>query len=73
MNDKSWINENIDIDFSLPLSIQNIINVLTELNQKHDYCYYDYVEALDCTAKEMVVRGKLTKKQWDTLLNKYEG
>ncbi|NBK97240.1 MAG: hypothetical protein EOM50_04375 [Erysipelotrichia bacterium] len=72
MKNKSWIKKNIEINFPLPKSIQNIIEILEELDEKQDYCYYDYLEELDCTAKEMVVRGKLTKKQWDTLLEKYE-
>lgn len=72
MENKSWIKEKIEINFPLPRSIQEIIDILTNLNIEQDYCYFDYVEALDCTAKEMVVRGKLTKKQWDTLLAKYE-
>ncbi len=65
MKNKSWIKEDVVIDFPLPRSIQNIIEILTNLNKEQDYCYYDYLEELDCTAKEMVVRGKLTKKQWD--------
>ena len=73
MEHKSWINESVEITFPLPISIQNTITTLTELNKEQDYCYFDYVEALDCIAKEMVVRGKLTKKQWDTLLAKYGG
>lgn len=58
---------NIEINFPLPSSIQEIIEILTNVNIEQDYCYFYYVEALYCTAKEIDVRGKLTKKQWDTL------
>lgn len=68
-----WINEDIVIDFPVPKSLLPIIAALEELDEKEDYCYFDWSEALDCSAKEFVVRGKLTKKQWDLLCAKYDG
>ena len=68
-----WINESIEIDFSLPKSTQLLIKKLEELDIAEDYSYFNWAEALDFEAKELVVLGKLSTKQWDLLCEKYDG
>ncbi|MBS5683287.1 MAG: hypothetical protein KHW81_02535 [[Clostridium] innocuum] len=70
---KVWINKIIDINFEVPASIKEFMEILDSLNDAQDYCYFDYADLLDNTAKELVVRCVLSKKQWDTLNEKYGG
>lgn len=72
-NERNWINDEVEIDFEVPQSIQNLINELEKLDDAEDYAYFNYSEALDCAAKELVKNGKLTKFQWDKLCARYEG
>ena len=67
----AWINNEIEIDFEVPKSLQNLIDKLEKYDAAEDYTYFNYSEALDDGAKELVVRGKLTKEQWDLLCAKY--
>ncbi len=73
MANEVWINKSIDINFEVPASIKEFMEILDRLNDDQDYCYFDYADLLDNTAKELVVRGVLSKKQWDTLNEKYGG
>ena len=69
----AWINKEIDIDFEVPKSLQNLIDELENLDDEENYAYFNYSEALDDGAKELVVKGKLTKEQWDLLCARYGG
>lgn len=69
----NWINDEIEIDFDVPKSLQYLIDELEKLDAAEDYAYFNYSEALDDGAKELVVQGKLTKEQWDLLCTKYNG
>ena len=73
MKKYNWINEAVKIDFSLPKGILFLIKKLEELDAAENYAYFNYSEALDNAAKELVVKGRLSSKQWDLLCAKYVG
>ena len=68
----NWINDKVKLSFKLPRSLQPLVEKLEELDQAYNYAYFNYSEALDCAAKELVVQGKLTREQWDLLCAKYD-
>ena len=70
---RNWINDEIEIDFDVPKGIQDLINELEKLDDAEDYAYFNYSDALDCAAKELVKKGKLTTSQWNKLCAKYDG
>ena len=67
----TWIDGSVAIDFPLPKYMQNLIKQLELLDAAEDYSYFNYSDALDVQAKEMVVQGCLTREQWDLLCLKY--
>lgn len=69
----NWIDESIVIDFDMPLIMKNLILDMEKLDEKEDYGYFNYCEALDDLAKEAYVQGWLTKAQWNMLVRKYGG
>ena len=69
----NWINDEIELDFPVPKSLQYLIDRLEELDRTEDYSYFNVSEALDCGAKELMFQGKLTHAQWDLLCAKYDG
>lgn len=69
----NWIDESIVIDFDMPLIMKNLILDMEKLDEKEDYGYLNYCEALDDLAKEAYVQGWLTKAQWNMLVRKYGG
>lgn len=68
-----WINDEIEVSFELPRSLQYLVKKLEELDQAQNYAYFNYSEALECAAKELVAKGRLSMKQWDILCAKYDG
>ncbi len=69
----TWINDDVKIDFPIPKILQDKVEELEQLDQAGDYCYFDVCEYLDDDAKEFYVQGKITKKQWDKLVTRYDG
>lgn len=66
-----WIDDTIKIDFPVPKAMQILMNECEQLDLDEDYAYFNYIETLDCDAKELVYRGILTEKQWDIINTKY--
>lgn len=73
MKKYNWINDAVIIDFPLPQGLLPLINKLEVLDASEDYAYFNYSEALDNAAKELVVKGRLSIHQWDLLCAKYDG
>lgn len=69
----NWINDEIKLSFKLPRSLQPLVKKLEELDRAQNYAYFNYSEALDCAAKELVAKGRLTHRQWDELCARYVG
>ena len=66
-----WIDDQIVIDFKLPEAMLDIMKKIEELDQKGDYAVINYANTLDIYAKKLYSDGVITKKQWDTLIEKY--
>lgn len=62
---ENWIKKEVIIDFSVPSSVQYLIDLCEKANSEEDYAYFNYVEALDYTCKELFATGRMTRKQWD--------
>ena len=73
MGDYNWINDNVKIDFSLPKILKDKVIELEKLDKDKDYRYFDVCEYLDDDAKGYYVEGKISKKQWDMLVSRYDG
>lgn len=69
----NWINDEVKLSFKLPTSLQPLVKKLEELEQAQNYAYFNYSDALDCAAKELVVKGRLSVQQWEELCAKYDG
>ena len=54
MKKHHWINDDIVIDFPLPQSMLYLIEELEKLDAEEDYAYFNYAEALDTGAKELI-------------------
>ena len=70
--DGQWINDDIIIDFPVTAGIQELMNMCEQAYRDKDYAYFNYEEALDYACKELVTKGKMTHKEWETILQRYE-
>ena len=66
------INDEIKIDFKVPRSIVHQIQELEKLDSEKNLLYFDYCDHLDILAKNAYAEGMITKKEWDTLLMRYD-
>ena len=66
-----WISDNVKIDFVLPKDIEWLCKECERLEAEHNEAYFNYADHISVLAKEAVVQGHLTKKQWETLERKY--
>lgn len=73
MSKYNWINDDVKIDFPLPKILQDKVTELEELDKEMDYRYFDVCEYLDDDAKGYYVAGRISKKQWDMLVTRYDG
>lgn len=71
MEEESWIDESITINFSIPSILQEIVDSCEQHNRERDYRYFDDVDDMWVWAKNLCVSGKITKKQWETLELRY--
>lgn len=69
---ENWIKKEVIIDFSVPSSVQYLIDLCEKANSEEDYAYFNYEEALDYACKELFATGRMTRKQWDTINERYE-
>ena len=69
---EQWINDSIIINFPIPSGIQELMDMCEQAQKNKDYGYFGYEEALDYACKELVTQGKMTKKQWNIILERYE-
>lgn len=68
-----WIRDEVEINFEVPTSLQRVIKDLEDCDINDDVRYFDYVDELDVGAKYYVSEGRMSERQWDTLLYKYIG
>lgn len=67
-----WIVDDVKIDFPVPNIIQEDIDKLEKLDRENCDLYFDYCEVLDDTCKVFYMNGTITKKQWDTIVSRYD-
>ncbi len=69
------IDHSIEMDkTSLPKGMRNLIEELEGYDKEGDWIAYDNIsECLESDAKECLIRGLITEKQFDILLKKYRG
>lgn len=72
MNNKNdWINEDIKIDFCLPIILKNEIEECERLAKENDYEFFPCAYNLDAICKGLVGTGHLTQEQWDIICARY--
>lgn len=68
----NFINDNIKIDFPVPINIQDFIEIAEKADlENHLGIYIAYADAIDVAAKNAYAAGKLTRRQWDLLCMRY--
>lgn len=69
----NFINGDIKIDFSVPASLQELIDIAEKADLDNDIgTYINYANGIDIAAKNCYGAGLITKKMWDTLCMRYE-
>ena len=66
-----WINEDIVIDFPVSKVLQNTMNEAEELDLEENPEYFCVADILDVLCKEAFVNKKITRAQWNTIVNRY--
>ena len=72
MKKYNWVNDEINIDFKVPKSIEHQIEELERLDEEKNILYFDYCDHLDVLAKNAYAEGMITKKEWDALVMRYD-
>lgn len=67
-----WIVDDVKIDFPVPKTIQDKIDELERLDQENNDLYFDNCEFLDDACKFLYLEGIISKKQWDTIVSRYD-
>lgn len=68
----NFINEQFIIDFPVPLALQESIECAEDADKRNDYATYStYADNIEMLAKNCYSCGKITKKMWTTLSNRY--
>lgn len=67
-----WIKEEVEIDFKVSKVMKNMMEECEKLDLEEDYAYFNYCETLGYMCKEAYVQGKMTKKQWEIIEERYE-
>ena len=67
-----WINDDVKVDFPVPKLVRDKIEELEKLDHEENDLYWDNCEYLDDTCKMMYMEGAMTKKQWDTVVSRYD-
>lgn len=69
----NFINDNYKIDFELPMSLKELVDMAEKADADNDLGnYIVYADGIDVAAKHFYSVGRITKKNWDTLLYRYE-
>lgn len=67
-----WINEDIVLDFRLPLTLRNTIEEIEQADLDGDEVEYDALsDIIDVLCKDYCAEGVFTKEQWDLVCRKF--
>lgn len=68
-----YINDKIKIDFPVTKNIREAMEDAEKYDREDNYgMYYNNADFIDIAAKECYVNHKLTKEQWDKLVERYQ-
>ena len=68
----NYIHDEINTDFAMPRSLQDVIEFMEKADKEEDYgTYLAYADAMDTVAKNCCASGSISRKQWDALVAKY--
>ena len=75
MNDKSFIDNSIEIDINnLPKELQEIIMALEEYDKKGDWFNYDFkFDELEVDSRSMLIHNMICESDYKKILEKYGG
>lgn len=65
------IHDEVKIDFEVPSVLQEILDMAEESDLSQDGNYYNLVETIFSLSKNLCADGIITRKQWDTILQRY--
>lgn len=71
MQKHNFINDEIQLDFKVPESLDWLVNQCKECDANNDWGYFGWADALDDACKELYRQGEMSKKQWDSIIEKY--
>lgn len=66
-----WVNEDIKIDFPISEGMKNTMEEAEQLDLEESVEYAAVADILDVMGKEAFVNGLITRKQWDTIVERY--
>ena len=67
------MNDSVKIDFKLPKYMLNLMQDTEEYDLANDYgSYVNYADTIDVQSKILYTEGYLSKKQWDTMVRRYQ-
>ena len=70
----NWIQDEIELDFDLCEVLQNEIKKAEKYDLEGcDWKYFLVAESIELLGKGLYSGGVITKKQWNTLCDKYPG
>lgn len=73
MKEHSWIRDDIDIsDIKLPKDLIETMEEMKKLDEQDMPHYFNLLDDLDVSLKELTRMGRITKEQWDLIYTKYK-
>lgn len=70
-NEYHEINDEIKIEFKMPEMLQNLILDAEMADRRNDGSYDNLADTIDMLCKSYYADGKLTLKQWETVVRRY--
>lgn len=68
----NFINEQFIIDFPIPVALQESVELAEFADKNNDYVtYITYAENIEVLAKNCYSCGKITKKMWNIISNRF--
>lgn len=66
-----WINDEVKIDFKVSVAMKNTMEEAEQLDLEENPEYAAVADILDVMGKEAFVNKLITRKQWDTIVERY--
>ena len=67
-----YINDDYKLDFEVPKSLQNLIDIAEKADADEDLgLYINYADAIDDAAKILCSKGAITREMWALVCARY--